>query len=217
MNTKVLWGLVVIIIIGLGAYFFMGHSGMQLQGGVASTTQNGTQAQGGNGETSLSALVYAAQPVSCSVSITNGSATVNGVVYIGAAMMRGDFTSNDPKVGTVQSHMIVRDSTSYVWTDASDQGFKSTVSAGSTASPQSGSVDYNAPQNYKCQPWVTDLSKFDLPGGISFMSTASYTPPAQGAGATGAQTGTKGTAQQCGACYQLSGAQKAQCLAALQC
>lgn len=177
MNTKALIAIVVIIIIAGGVYFFVGKGGTISQSDTASTTQEtaGTQGAGsaqGSSKMSLSDLVYAAKPVSCSVSITDGTNTTNGTVYIGAAMMRGDFTSNNPQTGRIDSHMIVRDNTSYVWTSASAQGFKSDAST-QTTSPQSGGVNYNTPQNYSCQPWTTDMSKFDVPTTITFMSMAS--------------------------------------------
>ena len=59
---------------------------------------------------------------------------------------------------------------------------------------------------------------FNLPANISFVASAAFTPPAQGAGATGASSGMqKGTAEQCAQCVGLPSAQRAQCLAALQC
>jgi len=172
MNTKALLAVAAIIIIAGGAYFFMGKGGMMSSSDTASTTQNGTSAQGSS-KMSLSDLVYAAKPVSCSVSITDGTNTTNGTVYIGAAMMRGDFTSNNPQTGRIDSHMIVRDNTSYIWTSASTQGFKGTASTQTTSSQQGG-VDYNTPQNYSCQPWVTDMSKFDVPTTITFMSIPAH-------------------------------------------
>ena len=137
-------------------------------------------------------------------------------------MVAGDFVVNSPQAGALNAYMITRDQTSYTWTSMSNQGFKSTVTATDTSGQtKSGSVSYSAQMDYSCQAWNPDSSKFNLPSNISFMSTASYTPPAQGSGATGAGAGAsygaQGTAAQCAACNQLSGASKAQCLAALSC
>lgn len=211
MNTKVLVGVVAIIIIGASAYMVWGRGGT---GGYGPTS---TVPVGG-GSQSIQQLVAIGNPVTCTFSTTTANGAESGTIYIANGMVAGDFTATAPSGGAIDAHMIMRDQTNYTWTSASTQGFKSTVSASSTSSSQSQGVDYSAQMNYSCQAWNADASKFNLPANISFMTTASYTAPAQGAGATGAGGySTQGTAAQCAACDQLTGAQKAQCLAALNC
>lgn len=172
----------------------------------------------GGGSNSLQQLVAAGNPVTCTFSTTTSTGSQSGTIYISNGMVVGDFVANDPSAGAINAHMIMRDQTNYVWTSASTQGFKSTVGVTGSTQDQSQGVDYSAQMNYSCQAWNPDTSKFNLPANISFMTTASYTSPAQGAGATGAASaGIQGTAEQCAACNNLSGAQKAQCLAALSC
>jgi hypothetical protein len=209
MNTKAIIGLIVIIIIGVGAYMVWGKGG----GGYGPVS---TVPVGG-GSQSLQQLVAAGSPVTCTFSTTTASGNESGTIYIANGMVAGDFAVTDSKAGVINAHMIMRDQTNYTWTSASNQGFKSTVSTSGTSGQNQG-VDYSAQMNYSCQAWTADSSKFNLPATISFTATSAYTPPPQGAGATGAAgAGTQGTSQQCAACNQLSGAQKAQCLAALQC
>ena len=207
MNTKALIGLVALIIIGVGAYMIWGRSG-----GYGPTSIVPV----GGGSQSIQQLVALGKPITCTFSTTTASGSQQGTIYISDGKVAGDFTADATGAGTINAHMIVRDNTSYVWTSASTQGFKSTVTASST-SGQSQGLDYSAQMNYECQSWIADSSKFNLPTTISFSSSASFAPPDQGAGATGAGTGTQGTAAQCAACNNLSGAQKAQCLAALSC
>jgi hypothetical protein len=220
MNTKALIGLVVIILIGAGAYMVWGRGGGY---GPVSTVPVG------GGSNSLQQLVAAGAPVTCTFSTTTASGGETGTIYIANGMVAGDFTVTDSKAGAINAHMITRDQTSYTWTSMSNQGFKSTINASNSPGQTQGQgVDYSAQMDYSCQAWTPDSSKFNLPANISFIATASYVPPPQGAGATGAGTVTPGggttgappvagTAEQCAACNQLSGAQKAQCLAALNC
>ncbi len=210
MNTKTILGLIILIIIAVGAYFIWG----KMPGGTYGPTST---VPVGGGSQSIQQLVGLGKSVTCTFSTTTASGSQQGTIYIANGMVAGDFTANAAGAGDINAHMIVRDNTSYVWTSASNQGFKSTVNASSTGSGSSG-IGYGEQMNYQCQGWNADSSKFNLPTNISFMSTAAYTQPDQGAGATGAAgASVKGTAAQCAACNSLAGAQKAQCLAALSC
>jgi len=210
---KALWGLVIIIIIGLGAYFILhGNKAM-----APSSTTSSTAPTAG-GMQSLSALVAAGSPVTCQFASTTPQGRMQGTMYIANGMVAGDFTTQNPQAGTVNTHMLTRDNTSYVWTSLSTTGFKSTINAANANNAPSQGVSYSQPMDYQCQPWTVDSSKFSLPANISFITSASYTPPSQGAGATGAGgSNVQGTSAQCGQCDQLPAAQKAQCLAALHC
>lgn len=220
MNTKAVVGVVALIVVAIGAYFLVSMQAPVAQPANEFTEQNGSAV-------SLQSLVAAGAPVTCTFSTTTAQGTESGTVYVANGNVAGDFTQTDSAQVSVSAHLIVEDQTSYVWTSASNTGYKSTVTQGQS-SMQSNGVSYNSQVNYSCQPWTPDQSKFDLPSNISFTATASYTPPSQGAGATGAGTVTpgggttgappvKGTAAQCAQCGTIPSAQKAQCLAALSC
>lgn len=165
MNTKAIIGLVVIILIGAGAYMVWGRGGGY---GPVSTVPVG------GGSQSLQQLVAAGSPVTCTFSTTTAGGTQNGTIYIANGMVAGDFAVSSPGGGTIDAHMITRDQTSYTWTSMSNQGFKSTVSTtGSTGQTQGQGVDYSAQMDYSCQAWNPDTGKFNLPANISFMSIAS--------------------------------------------
>lgn len=210
--NKALLGLALIIIIGVGVYFVLQPKG-------AGVPTNTTGAANGMMGQSLGQLAAAGQPVTCTFATTTAAGTTEGTVYVANGMVAGSFIMSGMRMGNIDSHMLVRDNTSYVWTSMSNTGFKSTVSSSNAPASDNKGVDYNAPMDYRCSAWTVDPSKFNLPANISFMTTASYTPPSQGAGATGAAPtgGVKGTAAQCAQCNALPSAQKAQCLAALQC
>lgn len=211
MNTKAVIGLVVIILIGAGAYMVWGRGGGY---GPVSTVPVG------GGSQSLEQLVAAGAPITCTFSTTTASGNESGTIFIANGMVAGNFSVTDSKTGVINAHMITRDQTSYTWTSMSNQGFKSTVSASGAAGQSQGQgVGYSAQMDYSCQAWNPDTGKFNLPTNISFVATASYVAPPQGAGATGAGGSAypTGSSAQCAECNQLTGAQKAQCLAALNC
>lgn len=221
MNTKVVIGVVAIIIIAAGAYYLVAKNNS-----MSGTQMPQTTVQ--NGPMSLQSLVAAGAPVTCTFSTTTAQGEETGTMYIASGMVAGDFTMSGGTQGTIDAHMIIENQTSYMWTSMSTMGFKSTVIEQATSSSSNQGVNYNSPMDYSCQPWTVDSTKFNLPANISFTAAASYIPPAQGAGATGAGAVTpgggttgappvKGTAAQCAACNSLPSAQKAQCLAALQC
>lgn len=148
-------------------------------------------------------------------SCTFDSGSSNGSVYISGGKVRGDF---DVVAGgqTVKSHMLVMDSTSYIWTDGQKTGFKMTFDPNAdttnkkdTSAYTKQGFDPNADNNYKCSTWVTDNTKFTLPSDVTFSS---FDIP-KGTGST-----TSGSsASQCAYCNALSGDDKTQCLTALKC
>ena len=91
--------------------------------------------------------------------------------------MRGDFTSVAAGK-TILSHMIVKDNTSYMWSDAMPQGIKmsfDTVATQSDATPQS-MVNPDAQVDYSCSAWDADTSMFVLPEGVTFQDMSAMMP-----------------------------------------
>lgn len=158
MNMKALLGLIVIIIVGIGAYMLWGRGGGYGPATIVPV---------GGGSSSLQSLVAAGAPVTCTFSTTTASGSESGTIYIANGMVAGDFVANAPGASPINAYMIVQGGTSYVWTSMSNQGFKSTVGTTGGSKPSQG-VDYNAQMDYSCQAWKPDTSKFNLPATISF-------------------------------------------------
>lgn len=213
MNTKVIVGVVAVLIIGIGAYLLFAKQTPSSQ--APATTTTGTV----SGPKSIAAMVSVGAPVTCTYSTTTSSGTQSGTIYVAQGMVAGDFQMSGQV--TTQGHMIVRDSTSYVWMtmNGQTQAFKTAVNTNAQAAPGNQGVNYNSSMNYSCQPWTPDSSKFTLPAGVTFMDTSAMGVPTPSTGVSKPSTGTsvKGSAGQCAACGELQGAQKAQCLAALHC
>jgi len=208
--NKALLGIVAVIIIAVGAWLIIKGA----PGGGSSYAPAGTGAPA-SGPVALSALVAAGNPVTCTFSTTTAQGTEEGTIYVADGKVAGDFTMNGTQ-GPTQAHMIMQDQTNYFWTSAGTQGFKSAVTATSSSGSSQQGVSYSEPADYACQPWTADESKFTLPANITFMDMSAMTHGAAPA-APGGATSVQGTQGQCAACGELSGTQKAACLAALHC
>ncbi len=213
-NKALVYGVVVVavVVLGLGAWMVVGKSGTPKVGSSTTQTQN----------TTLKNLLAMGGSNKCTFSSSTQNSQSDGVVYIANGQMRGDFTSTAAGK-TTQSHMIVKDATSYVWSDAApQQGFKMSFDAMATqsdANPQA-SVDPNAQVAYSCSSWSADANMFVLPTNVTFQDMSALIPK-DTSGANGTvQTGTsaQGVSAQCGACDRApDAATKAQCRAALHC
>ncbi len=218
MNKKVIIAAVaILILLGIGGWYMMSRKSAP---SATSTSPQNALVPSESAPSSIKDLLTKGIAQSCTYSTDGGS----GKVYVAGGKIRGDFdTTTEGKV--MKSHMIIKDNTSYIWTEDQKTGFKMTFDpttvAGNTGTgaPTStqGGIDPAADYNYKCGVWIEDSSQFDLPKGVTF--TAFTTPSITGTAAPGqpkAATGS-GSSQQCAYCNALSGDDKTQCLKALNC
>ena len=215
MNKKVVTTIVVILVlvIGLyGAYRVYKHFSRLSSSPTQTSTTTSTQP---TTVSSLRDLISKGIAQSC----TFNTEKTNGSVYVSGKSVRGDFeTTIDNAV--MKSHMIVKDNTSYIWTDGKGVGIKMSfdpsatpvATSGSPSAGQSGSLDPSVNMNYKCSTWIADNSKFDLPSGVTFSTFAMPSSAAPGTTTTGTSKST-----QCSYCDGLTGDDKTQCLTALKC
>lgn len=155
---------------------------------------------------SMEQLVARGGSWECSVSSETENSTSSGVVYVANGMIRGDFTSVVPQLGTVESHMIVRDEYVHTWSSAMSQGVKLPVAMDASAEVSAGENPYQAEYDYSCKPWSGDNSRFVLPSNVTFVEFE-----AQGGASTGA-------GPSCSSCEMVpAGAQRNACLQALGC
>jgi hypothetical protein len=214
MNKKVLVILAAVLLLLAGGWYFMSN-----KSGVETSTDGNATVNQDSGSTSLKDLLTKGKAQTCTYSAEGGS----GKVYVSGEKMRGDFETK-VEAKTMTSHMIVKDNTSYVWTDDQKTGFKMTfdpksvdTSVSSDTSVSNQAADLNANYDYKCSAWKEDSSQFALPSGVTFTSfdipvTGTQTAPQQGGA-----SGSSGSSQQCSYCNALTGSDKAECLQALKC
>jgi hypothetical protein len=169
-----------------------------------------------SGQGSFKDLLALGKSLKCDSSFTSNGNTSTGTTYIAGGNMRGDFSSQI-EGRTMQTHMIIKDQTSYTWVEGSGtaMGFKMALNSSSTPNSISKtprSADINQQINYNCQSWSEDSAQFDLPAGVTFQDQSQMMVSPKlpvGGQATG-------NASACAACNS-AGSGKAQCLAALGC
>jgi hypothetical protein len=211
MNKKVLVIVAVLLLLLLGGWYFMSGKKRATTPATETSGGNGNQQQTTSAVGTLKDILGKGVAQSC----TYSNAGSTGAVYTSGGKVRGDFDVTVNSVAT-KSHMIVMDSTSYMWTDGQKTGFKmsfdpnATPATGSTAAKApSGAVDPSANMNYNCGPWVVDATMFNLPTGVTFQSF--NVPTQQGT------SGGSSSSSQCSYCDSLTGDSKTQCRAALKC
>ena len=223
MNKTAMWVVGIIVVLGLGYFFFMGSSNSTGTNGMASTSGTSvasTNAPQGPSGTIAELMTHGSS--TCTVNNSDANQNTSGTVYIGSGKMRGDFTSNS-SVGSVESHMISDGTNVYVWSTGMTQGMKMPISqAQSSKGPNGQPSMYAEKVNYNCQAWSVDQSKFQLPN-IKFVTLAdmmgggsAYGASASGGGSAGASAGSG--APSCAMCDAApAGTQRDQCRAALGC
>lgn len=108
----------------------------------------------------------------CEVDHSSAVDISSGMVYVSGTDVRGDFTSKTA-AGTVQSSMLKKGDTVYVWGGGMEQGvmMKATMMEGTAAgAPTTGDVvDMKQEYGWNCTSAAPDASMFALPAGIEFM------------------------------------------------
>lgn len=171
MNKKLIIAVVVVLVLGVGGYFFWKSQSAKIPSGL----QTGTETS--SGLKSLKDLIAAGIAQKCTFSTTDESGSSEGTTYVAGGKMRGDFTSVISGK-TTKSHMITDGNTNYIWMDGEKTGFKTTIEetgeteTGDTSVSQDvtsqGGADLNAKADYKCSAWVTDSSMFTPPTNVQF-------------------------------------------------
>lgn len=173
-NKALVYGVVAvaILILGAGAWMVIGKG----SGSMSTTTPNGTESTQTK-NTTLKNLIGMSGSQKCTFSKVSAQMNSSGTVYVANGQMRGDFTTYVAGK-TTESHMIVKNNMSYMWTSASSQGFKMSFDAVATqsdANPEP-SLDPNANVEYACSAWSTDASLFTEPASITFRDMSSLMP-----------------------------------------
>lgn len=221
MSNRIVIGILVIIALilaGAGATWLRNSTSSPESSPVAQvdTSVKATASAGEvNTQMSLKELWASANSQKCT--FADAESNTSGTVFVSQGKMRGDFSTRSQNQ-TLNSHMIVDQNTSYVWTEGSTQGMKISIDkiTSTAESTQSGQVDINKKTNYHCESWNPDPAVFVLPSEIIFNDFGNLLPQVK---ASGSATGGAGInlKSACDACDKLSGAAKEQCRSALSC
>lgn len=158
MNWKVIGGIIAaLVVVGVVVFGMGGKS-------------NGPTSEEMKG--SLKSLLALESPQKCTVTSQVENSESTGEVMIANGMMRGTFTST-ANGQTITSHMIVKDNTNYVWSDAMEQGIKMALDASTApAGENQQGVDVDQEYTYKCESWTEDATAFELPADVNFIDLA---------------------------------------------
>jgi len=219
MKNKVVIGVIAVIIIGAGVWYFISQSG---KGGAPIVSAPVANSNGTSLDT-LAAILASGRPVKCTVAPTADNGNMSGTFYIANGKTRGDYSVSEG-AQPMSGHMIVDGQTSYSWFEGQPTGFKVTAApvSGNENAPAAAKQGFDPNQKigYNCSPWSTDASLFTLPANVKFndmsaLAAPAVTPPAgASAGVSGAAAGN---ASQCAACDSVPEAYKAQCKTTLGC
>jgi len=219
MKNKVVIGIIAVIIIGAGAWYFISQSG---KGGVPIVSAPVANSNGTSLDT-LAAILASGRPVKCTVAPTADNGNMSGTFYIANGKTRGDYSVNVTGQN-MSGHMIVDGQTSYSWFEGQSTGFKVTAApvSGNENAPAAAKQGFDPNQKigYNCSPWSADASLFVLPANVKFndMSAPGAMMPTPPAGASAGVSGAPaGNLSQCAACDSVPAAYKAQCKATLGC
>lgn len=183
MTTKLaLWVLGAVLVAG-GGYYYVSHrssmpeAGTVSQGATASSTGEAGAQQGGAFSGSIADLSARGGDWSCVIKAQSdtGSAQAGtvGTVYVSGHNVRGDFSTNAPGYGVVESHMIADGTNVYTWSSAMPFGIKTAMTASSQSGSQATSgqgASANQSYAYDCTPAQSDASLYAPPANVTFRS-----------------------------------------------
>ena len=215
-NVQIIIGILVLIVLGAGGFFLYKNSSK-----VPSMMQDSKTSVSSNQPSSsktLKDLFSSGTAQKCTYkNVAVEGTDVEGVAYVANGMMRTDASINTSGT-TTMSHIIVKDKTTYAWADGQTTGIKMSFDPNEmmkeepTGTSTQEAVDLNKQVDLNCSGWTVEDSVFAPPANIKFTEMGSMMSP------TGSAGGSKTAPQNnCAICSYLTGDDKAQCLAQLNC
>jgi hypothetical protein len=174
---KIVGILLIILVLGVGAYLLMKKSPQSSTNQAPVATQNKPDSTKQTIQGTLKSLLSAGKSQKCTYSNKAESASINGTIYITSGKMRGDFVSGTEEK-KVNGHMIVDGKFSYVWSDLSKQGIKMAYDPNEQAptsvpaNTNNQTPDINQTFAYTCQGWTENNTVFVPPTDITFSEFA---------------------------------------------
>jgi len=208
----------LVLALAVGGYFVMNRQASAPQTPTSNSSQTEVSTSGSASQrSSLRSLMGLGTSQMCT--FQDAEANNAGTVYIANGKMRGDFESTVN--GTVtNSHMYSDGTSTYMWFDGGQDGFKMSLAQANQAqqgSEQQKNVDVDKQVDYDCKPWTADAGILTYPTDITFSDYGAMTAPT-GAGTTGNDTTVATDKEtQCATCDNLPGDAAAQCRQALGC
>lgn len=169
--SKTMIGVVVaIVVVVLGGFI------------IYSVNKGGTEVADNTDTTNVTAttnkvafvdVVKKGGTLTCSITENRAGTKVEGKIFMGNGMMRGDYVTKENGVN-VYSDFIVRDGYTYTWSSLTPTaGIKVAIPVvgSSDITVNTSSFDVSQVSDYDCKSWTLDQSKFTVPTEITFTLT----------------------------------------------
>lgn len=186
MNTNIIIGILVVVIIGAGVWLTFGSQEAEAPKDTATQERNTSNVESDtsadvdenfSGTGSFAELMQMGQSLTCDFSYeapdTDGA--VAGTMQVSGERMRGDFEMMQAGQ-TYHSHMIHDGEYLYTWSDTPQGTFAMRMPATETeVTPEEvpeqapRPVDLDSEVSYDCRPWSVDSSVFVPPSDVEFM------------------------------------------------
>lgn len=167
---------------------------------------------------SITDLLKLNQPLECTFETNTEVGKTMGTAYVAGSRMRGSFdVTTTVDAEPIHTEVISDGQYSYLWGNTYPQGIKMKLDPETADSPiptpSNESFDYNADFEYDCQPWQVDETQFAPPPSVEFMDLSARMEQLM----PKEPNANPDKQSFCGACAQLEGDSKAQCLEAMGC
>jgi hypothetical protein len=187
MNTKILIGLIAVLVVAGGAWLLLGGESAEAPStsqepsdrntSTVTSSSNSSINESFSGTGSFMDLLGLGQSVTCDFTheAETGSA-VAGTVRVANGKMRSDFEMQQANT-VYESHFIQDDTYFYTWSETPEGSFamKAPVedmeaAPGANSGGAERPVDLDSDVEYDCQPWRADASVFVPPNDIEFVT-----------------------------------------------
>ena len=198
MNKNLFIGIVVLILLG-GGYFYFSKSPMNPIQKAASGLIKGN----------IQDLFAKGTNMQCTFKYAEGENTSEGNIYVSDKKMRGSFSLTQSDGTKMQSNVIQDGAYGYTWIEGQEQGTKIKVETSSKKAELFALDNKNI--NYDCKPWNVDSGLFTPPANIQFQDLSAQVEQIN-------KTTEQFNESKCTACNNApAGTAREQCLQALNC
>lgn len=229
MNKKILIpiALVVLVVIFLYTSTNKSSDSDNLNSFESDSMENVNSSDGDSFTGKITDLLSLGKNLRCDFSAKNEEFEITGISYVAGEKMRTDMTYISEKIEestgmkNYSSSMISDGEYTYMWSDLTEQGFKTQMGLDDAKEMAENSQELadkyeNFPNtdidyDYDCDPWIVDDSKFTPPTDIEFID---FQAQLEGMKQILDQNSDYNA---CDACQYLSGESKQSCLKSLGC
>jgi hypothetical protein len=218
VNKRLVVILIILIVIGIGASFFVKRAPQTLTKQLSPVSKlTPTVVPKETMQGTLRNLIYSKKPQVCTYSNKLGTVSVSGTVFIADGKMKADFATVSAE-NKINGHIVINNGYTYIWTGTTNKGIKVVFDPNQSAGLpiNSQAPDLNQSFTYVCKDWVKDASLFTPPTNIDFSLIS--VPAMLPSGAVAPSSGAVTNESACLVCDKLpAGESQTACRAQFQC